>query len=90
MYSYNLAKDGTRVGTFSAHHTSLKLVEPDDPDTLLVFIDDFLGIQPTREIAQQASDCLAVKMEKVGLVESIDKRQAPPQIAAWIGFEFNT
>ncbi len=84
---------GARVGTFCAQRTALAvcyMAEKADPSSLMVFVDDFLGIKSTKEAAQESSERLSSKLKKVGLVEATEKRQPPSQVATWIGIQFNS
>ena len=56
----------------------------------LVYIDDFVGVEPNISCAKQAYDSLGLLMSKLGLEEAPHKAVPPTTSLTWIGIQFDT
>ena len=54
-----------------------------------VFCDDFVSVQPSKEAAEAAAAAIKAALASLGLVESVEKYQAPTQQLVVLGVLFN-
>lgn len=83
---------GLRWGAMAAQRTTeavCHLMSQTD-DKVLVYIDDFAGVAPSREAADAAFTRLQLLLAELGLEEAILKRVFPHTSMPWIGIEFDT